>query len=373
MANKIPVVAPVEAYHAYREQFDAAVRRVLEGGWYILGKEVSAFEQAFAAYCGLPHMLGVANGTDAIVLALKSLSVGPGDTVITVSHTAVATVAAIEMTGAQAVLVDIDPDHYCLDPEKLEATFVELARDGIRPRAVVAVHIYGHPSDTPALAEICTRHGAALVEDCAQAHGARIDGRHVGNAGAAATFSFYPTKNLGAFGDGGAVGFTDSAAAERCRALREYGWKERYISDVPGMNSRLDELHAAMLSVRLEHLDAEVARRRAVANIYDRELANVVGTPAVRAGAEHAYHLYVVRTSARDQLAARLAEQGIGTGIHYPAAVHQQRAYAGRVRIGAGGMPVTERLVTEILSLPVHGLLPDSAAEQVAAAVRAAQ
>lgn len=368
-STSIPLVAPVAAYRAYRAEMDAAVARVLDGGWYILGKETQAFEEAFAAYCGIAHMVGVGNGTDAIELALRSLEIGAGDTVVTVSHTAVATVAAVELVGAQAVLVDIEPATYTIDPRKLEDTLAQLAAEGAPARAVIAVHIYGHPCDTVTLAEICDRHGAALIEDCAQAHGARIGNRHVGNIGEAACFSFYPTKNLGAFGDGGAVGFTDDALAARCRSLREYGWRERYVSDMAGMNSRLDELHAAMLLVRLGHLDAELDRRRAVARIYGRGLGGHVVTPPVRPGCDHAYHLYVVRSAQREALAAGLAAEGIGTGIHYPAAVHRQPAYAGRLRIGAGGMEVTDAIAGEILSLPMHGLLSDGDAERVVAAV----
>ena len=370
MTQKIPIVAPVEAYRAYRAELEAAVTRVLDGGWYILGAEVEAFESAFAEWGGMPHMVGVANGTDAIESALRTLEIGPGDTVLTVSHTAVATVAAIELVGAIPVLVDIDPATFTIDPAKVDATRGALRAAGDRPRAVIAVHLYGHPCDVAALAGICDRHGVALIEDCAQAHGATVGGRHVGSFGEAATFSFYPTKNLGAFGDGGATAFHSADLAARCRALREYGWHERYLSDIQGMNSRLDELHAAMLRVRLQHLDAEVARRRSVAAIYDAGLRGLLATPAVRAGCAHAYHLYVVRSPERDRLKEQLAERGIGTGIHYPMAVHQQRAYADRIAIGQGGLAETERAIREVLSLPMHGLLADSDAEQVVKAVR---
>jgi len=365
----IPVVSPVQAYLGYRAEMDAAIERVLTSGWYILGQEVAAFEAAFASFAEMAEMIGVGNGTDAIHLALRTLEIGQGDIVVTASHTAVATVAAIELAGATAVLVDVEPQSYTLDPHKLDETLAQLATEGTPARAVIAIHIYGHPCDTIALASICERHGVALIEDCAQAHGARIGNRHVGSAGQAACFSFYPTKNLAAFGDGGSVGFNDAALAARCRALREYGWQDRYLSDLQGMNSRLDELHAAMLAVRLGHLDAEMERRRAVARIYDAGLADHVATPPVRPGCEHAYHLYVVRTRDRDSLARALAAEGIGTGVHYPAPVHSQRAYAGRIRIGAGGMEVTERIAGEILSLPMHGFLPDADAHRVVEAV----
>jgi dTDP-4-amino-4,6-dideoxygalactose transaminase len=364
-------MAPGEAYRAYRDEIDAALQRVMGGGWYILGDEVRRFEAEFAAWCGLDHMIGVANGTDAIEIALRTLEIGAGDIVVTVSHTAVATVAAIELVGATPVLVDIDPATCTIDPQKLDETVRDLVGAGLNPRAVIAVHLYGQPCDMPALVEICRRHDLLLVEDCAQAHGARIGGRHVGADGAASTFSFYPTKNLGAFGDGGAVGFMDAELARRCRALREYGWRERYISDLQGMNSRLDELQAALLSVRLAHLDAELVRRRAVAALYDRGLDGVT-TPVSRPGTLHAYHLYVVRTPRREALRQALSAGGIGTGIHYPVPVHLQPAYANRIRIGAGGMAETERAAHEVLSLPMHGFLDDRSAARVIEAVRRA-
>jgi dTDP-4-amino-4,6-dideoxygalactose transaminase len=373
MPRSVPATAVPQGYHAYRDEIDAAIRRVLESGWYILGREVEAFEAAFAAYCGVRHAIGVANGTDAIVLALRSLGIGPGDAVFTVSHTAVATVAAIELAGATPVLVDVAADSYTLDPQKLEDTLAGYAGTSAaaRPGAVVAVHLYGHPCDCAALRGICDRHGLALIEDCAQAHGAAIDGRPVGGFGDAAAFSFYPTKNLGAFGDAGAVVLGDDAAtAARCRALREYGWYERHASDIAGMNSRLDELHAAVLRVRLGHLDAELDQRRAAAARYDDALRGLLDTPGVRAGCAHAYHLYVVRTPRRAALQAHLADRGIGTGVHYPLPVHRQKAYAGRLPIGRGGMAVTDRLAGEVLSLPMHPFLSDADTEAVAAAVR---
>lgn len=370
MSISLPVVAPIAAYRAYQDELDAAMKRVLSSGWYILGPEVAAFEKAFAAYCGIGHAIGVANGTDAIVLALRTLGIGAGDIVLTVAHTAVATVAAIELAGATPVLVDIEPNFFTIDPQKLEDTIAELREQHLRPRAVIAVHIYGQPCDLAALRDVCARHEMILIEDCAQAHGATVNGRHVGQGAAASCFSFYPTKNLGAFGDGGAVAFEDDELAARCRALREYGWRDRYLSDLQGMNSRLDELQAALLSVRLAHLDDEIARRRQAAQRYDGRLEGAVLTPPVRPGCEHAYHLYVVRTARRDALRQALEQDGIGTGIHYPMPVHQQRAYAGRVRVGAGGMEVTEGSAKEILSLPMHGFLEDQDIDRVAAAVQ---
>lgn len=373
MSHKVPLTAPGAGYLRYRDEIDAAVRRVLESGWYILGKEVEAFERAFAAYCGVSAVVGVGNGTDAIALALRALGIGPGDAVFTVSHTAVATVAAIEMAQAAPVLVDVDPQTYTLDLQKLADSIQDFARSGRagRPRAVIAVHLYGHPADLTGLRELCDRHGLFLIEDCAQAHGARYAGRPVGSVGDASAFSFYPTKNLPAFGDGGAVAFADEAAARRCRALREYGWYHRYLSDVPGVNSRLDELHAAILSVRLHHLDEEVAQRQAIARLYDEALPrDFVAIPAVRRDCQHAYHLYVVRSAARDALRDALSAQGIGTGVHYPQPVHLQNAYRGRVALGAGGMAVTEQLASQVLSLPMHPFLSRRDVAAVIDAVR---
>ncbi len=347
------------AYQVQAAELDLAVKRVLESGWYILGKELAAFEQAFARWCTTSHAVGVGNGTDAIIVALRALGVGEGDTVFTVSHTAVATVAAVELAGAVPVLVDIDPETYTIDPAKLEDAVNAAKAAGARVRAVIAVHLYGHPCDLAAISDICRRHGLFLVEDCAQAHGATIQSNRVGSIGDIASFSFYPTKNLGAFGDGGAVVTNDEAWARRCAAIRQYGWTERYLSDITGMNSRLDEIHAAMLSVRLTRLDAEIAARRAVAAAYDKAFQSIIQTPAVRPGMGHAYHLYVIRSPARDALAGALKAKGIGTGVHYPHPVHLQKAYAGRVAVAASGMAQTERAAREVLSLPMHAFLSE--------------
>lgn len=371
MSNQIPVTNPKQGYLSLKSEILNAVERVLDSGWYILGQEVSAFEAEFAAYCGASQCIGVANGTDAIVLALKSLGVGPGDAVFTVSHTAVATVAAIELTGATPTLVDVDAKTCTLDPQKLRDSVAAVAVEGkLTPKAVVGVHLYGHPFDIPAISSICRENGLFLIEDCAQAHGATFEGRHVGTFGDAGTFSFYPTKNLPAFGDGGGVVFRDAGAAETCRALREYGWRERYLSGLAGQNSRLDELQAAILRVRLQRLDEEIATRRAAAAIYDSGLADIVTIPEQHAGVAHAYHLYVVQCEQRDALKDALAACGVGTGIHYPLPVHHQKAYQGRVPLGAGGLSVTESLARSILSLPMHGFLSAHDATAVVAAVR---
>ncbi|HEY2010077.1 MAG TPA: DegT/DnrJ/EryC1/StrS family aminotransferase [Rhizomicrobium sp.] len=366
-AKPVAMVDLRGGYLAQQGEIDAAVRRVLDSGWYILGRECEAFEQAFASWSGARDAIGVGNGTDAIVIALKALGVGAGDVVFTVSHTAVATVAAIEMAGAIPLLVDIDPETFTLDPAKLEDA-VAACKAG-KPRAVIAVHLYGQPCDLGAIRAVCGRHALFLIEDCAQAHGATLEGRRVGSFGNAASYSFYPTKNLGAFGDAGAITTNDGTVAERARALRQYGWKERYLSDLAGMNTRLDEIHAAMLAVRLRRLDVEITRRREIAARYDAGLAGVIETPRVRPGAGHAYHLYVVRHPRRDALAAALRQAGIGTGIHYPVPVHLQNAYRSRIALGPSGLPETERASQEVLSLPMHPFLCEADADRVAAEV----
>lgn len=352
-------------YLAQRQEIDDAVRRVLESGWYILGREVAAFEEEFAAYCGAAACVGVNSGTDALYLALRACNIGPGDEVVTVAHTAVATVAAIRMTGATPVLVDIDPLRYTMSPAALaEATTPAT-------RAVIPVHLYGQSVDMDAIMAIAGNR--FVIEDCAQAHGARYKGQPVGSFGNLACYSFYPTKNLGALGDGGAVTGNDPALLDRVRLLREYGWtpQERYVSHVEGVNSRLDEMQAAILRVRLRHLDAGNAARRRLAERYAAMLPAELQKPVEAQECRHVYHLYVVQTEQRDRLRAHLAEQGIGSGIHYPVPVHLQPAYAGDA-IRARNLRVTERAAGEVLSLPMHPALREEQIDAVAAAVTAA-
>lgn len=354
---------PGAAYRAQQAEIDAAIQRVLASGWYILGKEVSAFEAEFGAWCGRPHALSCANGTDALLLALRALGVGAGDKVATVSHTAVATVAAIELSGATPVLLDVDAQRYTLDPSALRAL---LERDQGGIKAVVLVHLYGQCADLPAVSALCAEHGALLIEDCAQAQGAMLAGRMAGTWGQAASFSFYPTKNLGALGDGGAVTFAEAAPAERARLLRQYGWRERYVSELAGFNSRLDELQAAVLRVKLPRLHADNARRRAIAGRYNSQL-EALGwqAPFAAEPGGHVYHQYTLRHPRRDALAGHLKARGVGTAVLYPMAVHQQAAYQGRVPLGPGGLPATEALLKEILCLPVHPQLSDAEVTQV--------
>lgn len=366
----VPQTDPKAAYLAQRQEIEAAIARVLAGGRYILGPEVAAFEREFAAYIGVKHAVAVASGTDALGLSLRSLGVAAEDYVATVAHTAVATVAAIELAGAKPLLVDIDPATCTMDPAALARA---LDAPPGRVAVVMPVHLYGQAADLDAILALARRHGARVVEDCAQCHGALSGPRRAGSLGELGAFSFYPTKNLGALGDGGVVVTGDDALAQRLRALREYGWRERYVSDVPGMNSRLDELQAAILRVKLGALDADNARRASIAAAYDQALAGLpLGLPARRAGASHVFHQYAVRSSERDRLRVALAGRGIGTNIHYPVPVHVQPAYRGRIPIGPGGLAESERAASEVLSLPMFPQLDDTQVARVVTALREA-
>lgn len=356
----LPTADPHAAYAAAADEIQAAIRRVLESGHYILGPEVEAFEREFARYLGAAQAVAVASGTDAIELALRATGVQPGDRVVTVANTATATVAAIELAGARAVLVDIDPLTMTMDPEALDQRLAATRDPAIK--AVVPVHLYGHPADLPRIMEIARRHGVAVIEDCAQAHGAAIHGRRVGTWGAAAAFSFYPTKNLGAIGDGGAVATNDPRLAEQIRLLRQYGWRERYVSDLPGKNSRLDELQAAILRVKLTRLDADNRKRQALAAHYLRGLADRrLVLPATAAGCEPVWHQFVVRTPEREDLRTWLAEAGIQTSVLYPVPIHRQPAY----RDDQLHLPATEQACRELLCLPMHPGLEAAEVEAV--------
>jgi dTDP-4-amino-4,6-dideoxygalactose transaminase len=346
-----------------KDELGEAIERVLAGGHYILGPEVEAFEVEFARYIGVSHSVGVANGTDAIALALRALGLGPGDEVITVSHTAVATVAAIEMAGCTPVLVDVEPGYLTLDPTKLDEVFTE------RTSAVVVVHIYGQPVDLDRIKEFCDRTGVALIEDVSQAHGSRWHGRRTGSFGHVSTFSCYPTKNLGALGDAGIVATNDESVADRLRRLRQYGWAARNESLEPGANSRLDELQAAILRVKLRHLDSGNEARRVIADRYTSALVGTsVQPPTIRPGAEHVFHLYVVEHSDRNALRESLACAGIGSAFHYPRAVHQQAAYRDRLKTSTS-MAVTEEAVERILSLPMFPELCEAEITKVVSAL----
>jgi dTDP-4-amino-4,6-dideoxygalactose transaminase len=342
-------------YRRLAPEIDAAVAEVMASGWFILGRQVEAFETELATAFGTRHAVGVGNGTDAIALALRAVGVGPGDEVVTSPHSAAFTALAISQIGAVPVFADIDPRRYTLDPDRLEAAITP------RTRAILPVHLYGQPADLAPMLEIAARHGIPLVEDCAQCHGARYGEAPIGTLGAAAAWSFYPSKNLGAFGDGGAVTTDDPAIAERVRLLRNGGQPTRYAHDILGVNSRLDELQAAILRVRLRHLAADNARRASIAARYSAALAKadpaMIVAPWVAPGVTPVWHLYVVRTPDRAGLAARLAAAGIATMVHYPTPVHCQRAYGGLA--ARGSLPEAERAADEVLSLPIYPELTD--------------
>jgi dTDP-4-amino-4,6-dideoxygalactose transaminase len=360
---------PKAGYVAHKAEIDAAIARTLDSGWYILGREVQAFEQEFARFVGLAHGVGVANGTDALVLALRALGIGPGDVVATVSHTAVATAAAIELAGAVPLLLDIDPDRYTMDPDELERV---LARQAPRIKAVIPVHLYGQPAAIAEIGALADRYGAALIEDCSQAHGALVGNAQVGRFGRIACYSLYPTKNLGALGDGGVALTDDAGLAQRLRELREYGWRERYVSATSGTNSRLDELQAAILRVKLTHLSEDNEARRRIASAYDAGLAKLgLGLPRPVAGTTHVFHQYVVSVADRTRLREALKGEGVATNIHYPVPVHRQPAYAGRVPLGPSSCRATEKAAERIMSLPMYPQLTQAQIDHVVACLGA--
>ncbi|MBA3848935.1 MAG: erythromycin biosynthesis sensory transduction protein eryC1 [Opitutus sp.] len=362
MSKKLCSADPKASYLAAQSEIDTAVARVLASGAYIHGPELAAFEREFAAYLGAGGVAGVANGTDAIELGLRALGIGAGDQVATVANTVTATVSAIVATGAQPVFVDIEADTMLMDAAALER--VLRAEPAIK--AVVPVHLYGLPCDMAAILAATRHRGARTLEDCAQAHGSKIDGRIVGTFGDLSAFSFYPTKNLGALGDAGAVAGGEAALVERVKLLRQYGWRTRYVSDEHGRNSRLDELQAAILRVRLARLDRENAHRARLAALYTAGLAGTpLQLPALPAGRTHTWHQFVVRTPLRDALRAHLERHDIHCSVLYPAPVHRQPAYR-----QAATLPQTEKACAEVLSLPLHPGIGEDDVARVCAAVR---
>lgn len=361
----IPLASPVAQYQAHKPAIDAAIGRVLAQGDYILGKEVSYFEQAFAAYCGVEHAIGVGSGTDALILALRALRIGAGDEVITVSHTALATVAAVIAVGATPILADIERDSYTINPGQI----ANLATP--RTKAVIVVHLYGRPARMPEIIDVAGRLGLAVIEDCAQSAGGSIDGKRLGSIGTVGCFSFYPTKNLGAIGDGGMVVTRDTTVATRLRHLRQYGWDNMRRASEPGVNSRLDSLQAAILLVKLAHLDADNARRAALAKLYCDGLCDLpLELPSVPVNGDHVYHLYVVACAQRDALMAHLVKDGVGTAVHYREAAHQQEGYRNRIVLPSSGLPVTEKVIRTIISLPMFPELGHGDVAQVVKSVR---
>lgn len=367
----VPQANPGAGYLALKTEIDDAVARALASGWYVLGAEGRAFEAEFAQWLGAPYAVGCGNGTDALALTLRGLGVGPGLSVATVSHTAVATVAAIEMAGATPVLIDIDPLHYTMDPTELE-TVLAHPPSGLPPiGAIIPVHLYGQACDLMPILVLAARYGIPVIEDCSQAHGATLGGQKLGTFSEASCFSLYPTKNLAALGDGGVLATRDGALAATTAALRQYGWKTHYISEAKGVNSRLDELQAAILRVKLAHLDEQNLRRQAIAQTYDAALAggSLLG-PARRTGASHVFHQYVIRTSKRSVIQADLRSQGIATGIHYPVPVHLQPAYEGRIAMGPAVCVQTALAAGQVLSLPMYPQLSDQQIDHVGTALR---
>ena len=347
MSQRVPFLDMRGPYEELQPELEEALGRVMASGHYVLGPEVEAFEHEFAAYCGTAHGIGVGNGLEALILGLMAMGIGAGDEVLVPSNTYIASWLAISYTGATPVPVEPDPATYNLDPERLEAAVTP------RTRAIMAVHLYGHPADMDPIRAVADRHGLRVIEDCAQAHGARYKGRRVGSLGDVAGWSFYPTKNLGAFGDGGLVTTDDAAIADRVRVLRNYGARIKYVCEAKGHNSRLDELQAAMLRVKLRHLDAWNERRRAIADTYMRALASTGLTlPRVPAWAEPVWHLFVVTTPERDALRRHLEAEGIGCLVHYPVPPHRQQAYA-ELGYAEGTLPLAERIHREVLSVPI--------------------
>lgn len=355
---------PRMQYLSRKEEIDEAVMRVLNRGRYILGQEVKAFEVEFAAYIGVAYGIGVGNGTEGLHLALAACGIGPGDEVITVSHTAVATVAAIEQAGAIPVLVDIEPDFFTIDPRQIVTAVTP------RTKGVIPVHLYGQAADLDPIMEIAGKYGLYVIEDCAQAPGAMYKGKRVGSYGDLACFSFYPTKNLGALGDGGMVVTDQLELARQVGLLREYGWAERSISQIPGINSRLDEMQAAILRVKLPYLDQDNIERARITAMYRTGLSDAdMILPNCRQEASHVYHQYVVRTPQRDALKRHLEDKGIAALIHYPVPVHLQPTYRGRLA-GSNKLSETERAAREVLSLPIYPELNEDDQEAVLEALR---
>lgn len=351
-------------YQAIQIELDAAIQSVLDDGWFILGKNVSAFENEFAAYCGTDFAVGVGNGTDALQLALMACGVGPGDEVVTTPLSATFTALAISATGAIPAFVDIDPDTYNMDPRELEQAISP------RTKAVMPVHLYGQPADMDPILAAARKYNLFVIEDAAQAHGAVYKGHRVGTLGDVGCFSFYPSKNLGAFGDGGMVVTDNPEVAEKLRMLRNGGQKTRYDHQLLGRNSRLDELQAAILRVKLTYLEKWNERRRHIAALYTALLGDSdVEPPIEMPYARHIYHLYVIRCQDRDALQEHLAERGVGTAVHYPIPIHLQRAYRW-LNLGRGSFPIAERCADQVLSLPIYPELTDAKVRQIAAHIR---
>jgi dTDP-3-amino-3,4,6-trideoxy-alpha-D-glucose transaminase len=365
---KVPFVDFASPYKELKAELDAAYFRFMESAWYVLGREVEAFEAEYAEYCGAKHCIGVGNCLDAMHLVLRGWGVGAGDEVIVPSNTYIATWLAVSYSGARPVPVEPDPGTHNLDPARVEAAITP------RTRAIIPVHLYGQPADMDSIMALAQKHGLKVLEDAAQAQGARYRGRRVGSLGHAAGHSFYPTKNLGALGDAGAVTTSDKELADKVRCLRNYGSRQRYYNEAKGVNSRLDELQAAFLRVKLRHLDDWNARRSKIAQFYLSQLSTLnsqLVLPSVPTWVEPVWHLFVIRHSRRNELQEKLTEAGIGTLIHYPVPPHLSGAYAD-ARIRPGTLPIAEKLAQTILSLPLGPHLVLDQVNKVTAAIRSA-
>ncbi len=362
---KVPFLDLKAAYLELRPELDAAYRRVMESGWYILGKEVEAFEREFAAYCGVKWCVGVGSGLDALHLILRAYGIGKGDEVIVPANTFIATWLAVSYAGASPVPVEPDERTYNIDPARIEEAITK------RTRAIIPVHLYGQPANMDPILDIAHKHGLKVIEDAAQAHGARYKGRRVGGLGDAAGFSFYPSKNLGAFGDAGAVVTDDDGLAERVRVLRNYGSRVKYHNEIKGFNSRLDPLQAAFLRVKLRKLDEWNNRRKKAAACYLRELADIPNLilPEIPPWAEPVWHLFVVRHQERDKLQKALDQAGIETLIHYPVPPHLSAAYSD-LGYQKGDLAVAEKLANTLFSLPMGPGLDEIKADFVISAIR---
>ncbi|MCR5735385.1 MAG: DegT/DnrJ/EryC1/StrS family aminotransferase [Lachnospiraceae bacterium] len=334
-------------FFKYQKEFEDKAIEVLRSGWYILGKEVSSFEESFAEYTGAKYCVGLASGLDALILAFRALKIGKGDEVIVQGNTYIASVMGITINGATPVFVEPD-EYYNIDPDRIEEKITE------RTKAVLVVHLYGQASDMGRITEICKKHSLKLVEDCAQSHGSCFEGKMTGTFGDIGCFSFYPSKNIGAFGDAGAVVCDDESLSREIKMLRNYGSEKRYYNKTVGMNSRLDELQAGLLRVRLSHAEELNAEKKEIAERYDRELDNpCLILPKVRKGCDHIYHQYVIRLKDRERFIGYLTENGIGSIIHYPIPPHLSEAY-GYLGLKRGSLPVTERFADEVLSIPMY-------------------
>ena len=358
----IPLIDLTIQHHTLRNEINAVIQDVLDRGDFILGQDVTKLEEEFAAYCGVKYAIGVDSGLSALELSLRALGIGPGDEVIVPAHTFTASAAAITFAGAKPVFVDVDPETWNIDAEKIEAAITP------RTKAILPVHLYGLPADMHMILGIAEKYKLVVVEDACQAHGAIYKGHSTGSLGNAAGFSFYPTKNLGACGDGGMVTTNDHKVAETVRALRNCGQTSKNVHELAPFNHRLDNLQAAILRVKLHYLDEWIGVRRMLAELYKQLLPASIGRQAEPPGYTNVYHLFVIRTQNRDALQAHLKEQGIGTAIHYPTPVHLQPFFAG-LGYFRGRFPIAEKICNEILSLPIYPEMTEEQVEVVAAAI----